>query len=421
MVVHGGEMTDAGVMRRMLGNLLLVLLALAVSAGMIEIAARLFVAVPKPYALTANAYVHDRRGFWTITPGLETELDNGADFTGRPVNVDEIGARILPCQEGAAAERRVFLVGDSQTFGWGLADGETWAAGLQCALAERQPGRFRVYDLGVPGTQADQYWARGRAQVAAAVRPGDVVVISPTWNDLITFYMGKKFVDAALAEVGLARAANNGVKPAESVPPADAAAAAAGPALQLTEPRVYLDPPTWRYKLYRDYGIFVPSFASVQAFGDTMVHVSAAFGIAWSRARLIYYRFRPVDSFANKVDPTAFANNFYTLKALATLLQRKGAKVLIQLLPNRLFFDDFYYASYSRNGAAFPARDYMGHVAKPFCSALGLSCVNRFEDLKTSRRDAHTFAFDGHYNAAGARRIATALAADVLKLEATPQ
>jgi hypothetical protein len=32
-----------------------------------------------------------------------------------------------------------------------------------------------------------------------------------------------------------------------------------------------------------------------------------------------------------------------------------------------------------------------------------------FPYLKTGRRDAHTFAFDGHYNAACARKIAVGL------------
>jgi hypothetical protein len=385
-------------MRKFAVNLLLVLVALAVGAGLIEAGSRLFIGLPKPYPLKPNSYVYDRRGFWTMRPGLTDAFDNGVDFRGAAVNVDALGARRTVCAETAAPEAaRVFLIGDSQTFGWGLADAETWASGLQCALAKARPGAYRVYNFGVPGTQVDQYWSRATAQVAPALRRGDIAVVSVTWNDLVTFYAGKAFVEKAAANAGDSRVGTAG-----------------GLDLQLARPLSYLDPPTWRYRFYENYGLFVPSIDSIKAFGDSMVHVSVAFGLLWNRARLLYYRLRPADAFAKKVDADAFENNFRVLKAIATALERRGARVIVQLLPNRLFFDDFYYASYSKNGIAFPARDYMGHVAQPYCRDLGLTCVNRFAELLTVRRDAHTFAIDGHYNAAGAVRVAAALGGDVL-------
>jgi hypothetical protein len=397
IVVGGREMLDPKVMRRIFVNLLLVLAALAVGAALIEVGTRLVIGLPKPYPLKPNSYVFDRRGFWTVRPGLNDAFDNDVDFRNAAVNVGPLGARRTACTEnGSAPAVRLFLIGDSQTFGWGLADAETWASGLQCALSKARPGAFRVYNFGVPGTQVDQYWSRAAAQVAPAVRPGDVVVVSVTWNDLVTFYAGKAFVDRAVADA------------------ASVTGAAGGLELQLAEPLRYLDPPTWRYRVYEDYGLFVPSIESAKAFGESMVHVSAAFGLLWNRARLLYYRLRPADSFAKKVDADAFEHNFRTLKAIAAVLERRGARVIVQLLPNRLFFDDFYYASYSKNGVAFPARDYMGHIAEPYCRDLDLACVNRFADLLTAQRDAHTFAVDGHYNAAGAARVAAALGQDVL-------
>lgn len=398
VVVRGAKIPDPIRMRGFTVNLLLVLVALIVGAVLIEVGVRLFVGLPKPYPLKPNSYVFDRRGFWTVRPGLNTVFDNGVDFRNAAVGTDAIGARRAACVETAAtAAAQVFLIGDSQTFGWGLADSETWASGLQCALAKARPGAFRVVNFGVPGTQVDQYWSRAVAQVAPAVRPGDVAIVSVTWNDLVTFYAGKAFVETAVAAA----------KGASSVK-------AGGLELELAHPLNYLDPPTWRYRLYEDYGLFVPSFDSAKAFGETMAHVSAAFGLLWNRVRLLYYRLRPADSFAKKVDADAFEYNFRTLKAIATVLERSGARVVVQLLPNRLFFDDFYYASYSKHGVAFPARDYMGHVAGPFCRDLGLACVNRFADLLTAQRDANTFAFDGHYNTAGAALVAAALGRDVL-------
>jgi hypothetical protein len=49
------------------------------------------------------------------------------------------------------------------------------------------------------------------------------------------------------------------------------------------------------------------------------------------------------------------------------------------------------------------------HIARPRFDRLGLECVSMFDALATDVRDRHTFAFDGHYNALGAERIAEAL------------
>ena len=49
------------------------------------------------------------------------------------------------------------------------------------------------------------------------------------------------------------------------------------------------------------------------------------------------------------------------------------------------------------------------NLAAPRCQRLGLECVSLFDALATEIRDRHTFAFDGHYNARGAERIAETL------------
>jgi len=400
-------------MRAFFVNLGVLAAALAVGAILVEVLARAFFGLPAPYALPAESTVFDARGFWTGVPGFTARFDNRVDFRDAAVGIDDIGARRVPCAADAGtamAPVRVFLVGDSQTFGWGLSDADTWANGLQCRLETAAPGRYRVINFGVAGTQVDQYWARGVRQVVPGIRPGDVVVVSVTWNDLVTFNDGLPFVEQVLAQAGLRRD-GSGVRQVEPPPPV--AGDGQGLALRLLEPRRYLNPPTWRYRFYNDYGVFVPSFDSPKAFADTMTYVSAAFGILWRHARLLYYRLRPADSLAAKLEPHVFEYNFLTLKALQTVMRRRGARMLVQLLPNRLFFDDFYYAAYSKNGVVFPARDFMGSIAADLCPKLELDCVNRFDDLATAARDAHTFPFDGHYNAAGAARVASALAREV--------
>lgn len=76
---------------------------------------------------------------------------------GRPVTVstDAQGHRLTPGAEQAGAAPALHLIGDSQVFGWGLADHETVAARLQ-----RRWGRaVRVVNHGVPGHGPDDHLA----------------------------------------------------------------------------------------------------------------------------------------------------------------------------------------------------------------------------------------------------------------------
>ena len=186
-----------------------------------------------------------------------------------------------------------------------------------------------------------------------------------------------------------------------------------------TRPYRRLNTATWRYDVYTKYGLFVPSFDSMEAFLNSMNYVSVAYRLLWARAKLLFYQFRPADSFFKKLPVDTYKSNFLSLKALSYRLENKGAKVYIQFLPNRVFFDDYYYSSYSKNGAVFPARDYFWHIGKPFCDSLNLKCLNRFDDLKTEKRDAHTYVYDGHYNAEAAKRVGQALTDDLLSFHSS--
>jgi hypothetical protein len=56
---------------------------------------------------------------------------------------------------------RIGCVGDSQMFGWGVADEETFPSQLELALRELEPERaFEVLNLGVPNTNAEEKAAR---------------------------------------------------------------------------------------------------------------------------------------------------------------------------------------------------------------------------------------------------------------------
>jgi hypothetical protein len=130
---------------------------------------------------------------------------------------------------------------------------------------------------------------------------------------------------------------------------------------------------------------------------------------------MIYYRLRSHKTLLKQFSKDTFANNFLVIKSLATAIERREARLIVNLLPSRLFFDNYYYRSYSKEGRAFPTPDYMGHIAKPWCVQMNLNCHNSFDVLTTNTRDAHSFAFDGHYNSEGAKVIANALLQELLQ------
>jgi len=417
-------------MRAAFANTGLVIASLVISLLVIEIAVRFYITPPKPYGLVPESSpadirfsVFDKRGFFAWRPGYRGWFDNGVDFVGKRVTTNANGGRTVPCAAHVGApENRIFLIGDSQTFGWGLADDETWANRFQCDLNGRLPGRFRVHNLAYPGAQVDQLYMRAIGQVEPAAKPGDIAIISFTWNDLITFYKPLSFVDAALKDAGLRQIPDKGgstakVRSLGNIAPANAPAAeAAELKLSLSNPVNYLRTQSWRYPIYNEYGLFIPSFESAWAFLNSLQYLSAAFQVAWSNARLLYYRFRPSDELTKKIPPGTFRSNFLVLRSLQDRLKQKGVRVFVQLLPSRLFYDDYYYNAYSANGVAFPARDYLAHVAMPYCKSLQLHCLNRFGELISSKKNAHSFPYDGHINPIGAARIGRALSDDLQHL-----
>lgn len=368
-------------------NLLLVAASLVAGLAALEAVCRAFVSLPGPYPNSPELVVADARGFWILKPGFDGTMDNRVDFRDRKVTAGPDGGRAVACREEAGGARRIVLIGDSQTFGQGLSDDETWASRLQCRL--RAAGRdARVHNLDVPGINADSYVVRLR-QVVPALRADDRVVVAVTWNDLHTFHAGAVIESArrGLGEIG-------------SMTDPDAMAA------QPEIPYRYLRQPTWRYRLYRRTGFFMPSFDGFKAFADTMSYASALFGATYPRVKELVYRFRPPDALFRKLPDGTFAHNFRLLALMREAVEKTGAAFDAILLPNRVFFDRTYYDAYSQGGRVFPEQDFPGYLARQHCPANGLRCTSMFPYLKTETRDAHTFASDGHYNAAGAQRIA---------------
>jgi hypothetical protein len=113
--------------------------------------------------------------------GLQSSLRYEYLHNGKLVTVstDSQGRRIVP-GDSAQAARTVYVIGDSQVFGWGLNDFETIPGRLQQKLGSQ----WRVVNLGVPGYGPFQY-----AEQMSTLKDGVVLVIQTEANDLQDAYV----------------------------------------------------------------------------------------------------------------------------------------------------------------------------------------------------------------------------------------
>lgn len=158
-----------------IGINLLVLLGLAAA---LEGAARLFHAADaRPLFADSELRTrgrpfvqpHPRRGF-ALKPGFEDAL----------YRIDADGFRQGP---PAAAGAPVWIaLGESTTFGWGVADGDTYPTQLQTLLAA-QGRQVRVINAGVPSYSSSQVLRYLEELLAGGSKP-ERVLISIMWNDI---------------------------------------------------------------------------------------------------------------------------------------------------------------------------------------------------------------------------------------------
>lgn len=120
-------------------TLVLLIASTALSVTVAEAIARLFIKFPQERIYPQVRYqAHPIRGF-TLQP-------NQAAFTkDQAVTIDLLGFRTNGITATAeAALFRILALGDSFTFGYGVADGETWPAMLERRLGQK----FRVINAG---------------------------------------------------------------------------------------------------------------------------------------------------------------------------------------------------------------------------------------------------------------------------------
>jgi len=113
---------------------------------------------------------------FTLRPGVRGR------FRGMPIRINRLGMRGPELGKPPPNAVRIALLGDSHTFGWGVAWDDTFGARLAALLGERAGGRVvDVQNLGVPGYNAVQEVRTFERQLEA-LQP-DFAVIYFVGND----------------------------------------------------------------------------------------------------------------------------------------------------------------------------------------------------------------------------------------------
>lgn len=168
-------------MRRILGNIAALALALGVSLATGEALLRAVVTLPLPRTHPEVRYLpHPVRRF-TLAPS-QTAFTYGA-----PVVIDARGFRVNgrePTSASGANGPIVLALGDSFTFGLGVRDEETWPAQLESQLRLRTGTPVSVVNAGTISYGVFQELDLLRS-CGMALRPR-VVVHALYWNDFMT-------------------------------------------------------------------------------------------------------------------------------------------------------------------------------------------------------------------------------------------
>ncbi|MCU0722023.1 MAG: GDSL-type esterase/lipase family protein [Planctomycetes bacterium] len=127
-----------------------------------------------------SIYEDDRRLLWRIRPGLDLEIRDfllPRELRERPpfrIRTDA-GGRRGPHPGSAPGRTRVLCLGGSNTFGWGLNEGESFPERLEAFLDAGKSGGFAVANHAQPGYSSRQGLAQWEGE-GRAWRPAWVVL-----------------------------------------------------------------------------------------------------------------------------------------------------------------------------------------------------------------------------------------------------
>jgi lysophospholipase L1-like esterase len=369
-----------------IANVVLLITSIVLFLGMAEAACWLIAPPAKP-GLPQGMFEVGPGGVWRMTPEFHGIMDNRVDYRNARVTADSQGLRIVPAAPAEAA-RHVLVLGDSQAFGHGLNDEDAWPNRLQEELNRRKLD-VKVSNLAVPAVNIDQYLDHMRL-IGPNLGENDTVLVALSWNDVITppsDTQSNHIVEGYLV---------NGPAGGD-----DSAARA-------------------RVRIYDFTGVLVPQFQSVKTFLDTLSQSSALVNTLYPRAKAIYYRLRSHSPVADLVKAGVPEANFLMIRQMNDIAREHGARFVVVLLPERQFFDDQAFDTYSVHGRDYPTNDYQYALVRPSCEALKIECLNPFALLREHQKEGLVFPVDGHYNAKGTALIGPWVA-DRLFPEATDE
>ncbi len=177
-------------MKHRLYNGLLVAASLVFACLLLELALRLVGYVPAvvpPYLYDNHAHT-----WWTVRPNYSETVRTPDGSVTYAINAQGIrAAQDIPLQF-AATSRRIFLIGDSYTFGQGIDEKYTFARVLEDSLRSRQMN-VEVINLGVPGFGTMHAYYR-LTEYAELLGIPDLVIYAFTANDPVDNISGKKEV-----------------------------------------------------------------------------------------------------------------------------------------------------------------------------------------------------------------------------------
>jgi hypothetical protein len=103
-------------------------------------------------------------------------------YQGVTVTTNELGLRDRPLEQKGEREFRLLMLGDSVTFGWGVAEEDTFVRRLEKKLAQEYPGTVRTVNAGV-GSYNTVIEAAFLKKYVDVINP-DVVILLYTLNDI---------------------------------------------------------------------------------------------------------------------------------------------------------------------------------------------------------------------------------------------
>lgn len=128
---------------------------------------------------------HPDRGF-ALTPGTR-HGPYSVDARGfRVADASQSPAATKPAAEAKTATRQILTLGESSTFGWGVAYEETWPARLQAWL-QQHGDSLQVVNAGVPSYSSSQ--VRLYLDELLQQSSPDIVLVQVMWNDALYAWM----------------------------------------------------------------------------------------------------------------------------------------------------------------------------------------------------------------------------------------